>query len=77
MAVGSQFPEELLANPSFTLYLLEEPDLLTGIGGSALRALLEREVRRPVTTLRAGPRGTPSALARPTRDGGPIPLPFP
>ncbi len=44
MAVGSQFPEDLLNNPSFNLYILAEPNLLTGIGASALRALLKREV---------------------------------
>lgn len=44
MAVGSQFPEELLGNAAFDLYLLQEPGLLEGIGASALRALLKREV---------------------------------
>ena len=44
MAVGSQFPEELLNNPSFDLYILAEPNLLQGIGASALRALLKRDI---------------------------------
>ena len=43
MAVGSQFPEQMLLNPSFDLYLLSEPRLLEGIGVSALRALLKRD----------------------------------
>jgi len=44
MDAGSQFPEQLLENPSFDLYILAEPNLLQGIGASALRSLLKREV---------------------------------
>jgi predicted DNA-binding WGR domain protein len=43
MDAGSQFPEDLLNNPSFDLYILAEPNLLQGIGASALRSLLKRE----------------------------------
>ena len=43
MSAGSQFPEQLLENPSFDLYILEEPELLEGIGAAALRSLLKRE----------------------------------
>ena len=43
MDTGSQFPEDLLNNPSFDLYILAEPNLLQGIGASALRSLLKRE----------------------------------
>lgn len=41
--VGSEFPNDLLDNPAFDLYLIEEPDLLDGIGETTLRALLKRE----------------------------------
>ena len=37
MAVGSQFPEDLLNNPSFDLYILAEPNLLIGISLQKLR----------------------------------------
>lgn len=40
--LGSQFPEHLLDNPAFDIYLLERPDLLEGIGASALRSLVKR-----------------------------------
>lgn len=41
--LGSQFPEHLLDNPAFDIYLLERPDLLEGIGASALRSLVKRD----------------------------------
>ena len=41
--VGSEFPNDLLDNPAFDLYLIEEPDLLDGIGETTLRALLKRD----------------------------------
>lgn len=41
--VGCEFPNELLDNPAFDLYLMEEPDLLDGVGETTLRALLKRE----------------------------------
>lgn len=42
--LGSQFPEQLLDNPAFDTYLLERPDLLEGIGASALRSLVKRDI---------------------------------
>lgn len=41
--IGSEFPNDLLDNPAFDLYLIEEPDLLEGVGETTLRALLKRE----------------------------------
>jgi hypothetical protein len=40
---GGEFPSDLLDNPAFDLYLIEEPDLLTDVGETTLRALLKRE----------------------------------
>jgi hypothetical protein len=43
LTLGGQFPAELLGNPSFDLYLLEAPELLSSLGISSLRAMLKRE----------------------------------
>lgn len=40
---GSEFPADLLDNPAFDLYLIEEPHLLDRFGQATLRALLKRE----------------------------------
>jgi len=40
---GSEFPDDLLDNPAFDLYMIEQPDLLTEFGEATLRALLKRD----------------------------------
>ncbi|WP_426039685.1 hypothetical protein [Brevundimonas sp. DC300-4] len=40
---GGEFPSDLLDNPAFDLYLIEQPDMLTDFGEATLRALLKRE----------------------------------
>ncbi len=40
--LGAQFPQQILENPAFDLYLLEHPDLLEKIGIGALRSILRR-----------------------------------
>lgn len=41
--LGSQFPSDLLDNPAFDFYLIEQPNLLDGVGRGALRSLLKRD----------------------------------
>ena len=43
IALGGQFPAELLGNPSFDLYLLEASELLESLGIAALRSMLKRD----------------------------------
>ena len=44
VALGSQFPLQLADNPAFVVYLLERPNLVEGIGATALRSLVKRDV---------------------------------